>query len=226
VESASAVNRATVESTSRATRKSASARKSAAAYKPTATHEPATAYKSTTVAPTAPATASPAIPRASTDKQSARKPARTVVAERRAGVRVISVVAIRACRLYTNSYANRDLRLRIGQRQHQNRDQSQIFHIPHGVPPCLRSVLQPRNPPDPGLLDLVSIRSAYVFELGSRKKVAVRHWLISATLPEFNHLQGQRGMRAPIGVMPGLVSVNRYCPGKVAKKPFYTARCS
>jgi hypothetical protein len=35
------------------------------------------------------------------------------------------------------------------------------------------------------------------------KKLQVRQWLISATLPEFNHLQGQRGMRAPVGVMPG-----------------------
>jgi hypothetical protein len=40
-----------------------------------------------------------------------------------------------------------------------------------------------------GLLDFLSIRSAYVFELPSREKVADPYWLISATPPEINHLQ-------------------------------------
>jgi hypothetical protein len=150
VEPATAANCATVESTSRAARKSAPARKATAACKPAPAYEPTSAYETasayeTTTAPTATTpTAAPAIPRTGTYKQSARKPVRSVEAVRRAGVRIISIVAVRAYRLYANS--DRDLRLRIGQRQHQNRHQSQIFHIPHVVPPCLRSVVPTSKP--------------------------------------------------------------------------------
>jgi hypothetical protein len=183
VESATAANGATVEPTSRrATRKSASAYNSTSTSKPTSAYKSTSTHKSTsadepTSAPAAatPATAPtavPAPPRTSADKQSTRKPVRPVVAIRRAGIRVISVVAVRACRLCIHSHANRNLRLRITQRQHQNRNQSQIFHVPHGVPPCPRSASQLIPTESAGLLDLVSIRSAYVFELGLREKVA------------------------------------------------------
>ena len=99
---------------------------------------PVPAVVAVSVAPAAPTPwASPAIPRTSPDKHSPSKPTRSVVAVRRAGVRIISIVAVGANRSCANAYPNRDLRLRISQRQHQNRDQSQIFHVPHNVPPCL-----------------------------------------------------------------------------------------
>jgi hypothetical protein len=182
VESATAANRAAVEPTRRAARKSA-----AAAYHPTATYESTSAditaasVEAATITPTAATpTTVPAPPWASTDKQSARKPARSVVAVRRAGVRIIIVVAVCADRFYADS--DRDLCLRISQRQHQNRDQSQIFDIPHGVPPCPRSVLETHNPSNLQVFwILISLRSAYVFELGPRKKVA------GAAVADFSH---------------------------------------
>ena len=53
-------------------------------------------------------------PRAGADEYAASEPVRTVVAIRRASVRVISVVAVRANRSRANSYAHRDLGLRVG----------------------------------------------------------------------------------------------------------------
>jgi hypothetical protein len=63
-----------------------------------------------------PTAASPisVIPRAGADEYAASEPVRTVVAIRRASVRVISVVAVRANRSRANSYAHRDLGLRVG----------------------------------------------------------------------------------------------------------------
>jgi hypothetical protein len=193
VESATAANRATVEPTSRATCKAASP------YNPTATCEatsadeaPATVVAAT-IAPSAatPTPAPPAVPtppRASADKQSTRKPARSVVAVRRTGVGIIIVVAVRAYRLH--SYANRDLRLRIRQRQHQNCDQSQIFHIPHGVPlvpdPCSNP-----QPPNLQVFWILSLSEAPMYlNSDPGKKLQERQWLISATLPEISHLRG------------------------------------
>ena len=60
-------------------------------------------------------------------------------------------------------------------------------------PPCPRSAIPATNLPDLQVFKiLLSIRSAYIFELGTPKKVAVPQWLISATPPEFNHLRPMR----------------------------------
>jgi hypothetical protein len=136
---------------------------------------PTVAPAPATVAPTA----SPAIPWAGTDKHSACEPIRPVIAVRRASVRIVPVVAVGAYRCcsdvaWTDSHAHRDLRLRVCQRQHQNRDQSQIFHVPHLIPLVSDPPLQPQRSSDlPGLPDFTSIRSAYLFELRTGKKVAV-----------------------------------------------------
>ncbi len=78
-------------------------------------------------------------PGSGADEDSAREPVRPIVAVGRTGVRIVSIVAIgahRRCAIVArpkpDSYA--DLSLRVGQRNHQNRQQCQIFQVPHISP--------------------------------------------------------------------------------------------
>ena len=120
--------------------------KAARAYKAAST-EAASTYETATIesmaptpaaSPTSPAPrASPAIPRTGANEYATSKPTGSVVPVRSASVRVISVIAVVAYRRPTNSNTHRDLRLRrlrVSQRQHQYRNQSQIFHVPHVIP--------------------------------------------------------------------------------------------
>jgi len=73
-------------------------------------------------------------PRASPDEDAASKPVGTVVAVRRASVRIVSVVSVRACRRYadrTDSNSHCDLRLRVSHWNHQHRQQRNIFQVTH-----------------------------------------------------------------------------------------------
>jgi hypothetical protein len=133
---------ATVESASRTVRKAASPSKATSACKTASADEPASA-KTTTEARSEPSTKkAPATePRPGSDKYSTGKPARPVVPIGCTRVRGVSVVSVftygrRVTVVITRpkSHANPDLRLRIGQRQHQHRNQSQIFHVPHVTP--------------------------------------------------------------------------------------------
>ena len=84
------------------------------------------------------------VPRARTDKHASYEPIRSVVAVRRASVRIVIVIAISADRsgaviAGTNPHADCDLRLRIGRRQRQHhRKQRQIFEITHFATPLIR----------------------------------------------------------------------------------------
>jgi hypothetical protein len=75
-----------------------------------------------TIAPASPAAVAPApaVPGAGTDKHSATKPLRTVVAVGCAGIRSISVVAVLTRRRPADSDGNSYLRLREGKRQCQD----------------------------------------------------------------------------------------------------------
>jgi len=154
--------------------------KAARTYEAAST-EAASTYETATVesmaptpaaSPTSPAPrASPAIPRTGANEYAAREPTRSVVPVRSASVRVISVVTVVAYRRPANSNTHRNLclrRLRISQRQHQYRDQSQIFHVPHVIP----LVSDPPSPPDLPAFRFYFNLTAYVFELGRRRKVA------------------------------------------------------
>jgi hypothetical protein len=89
-----------------------------------------------------PKIAGPAIvsvkPRSRADEQTTGEPARSVVAVRRTSVRRISVVAVLAyrrsgivSRAKSYTHANPDLGLRIGQWNHQNRQQGHMLEITH-----------------------------------------------------------------------------------------------
>src|ERR1700719_2409265 len=100
-----------------------------------------------TVAPVAsavitwtPAAASivPVIPRSSANENAAGKPTRAVVAVRRTSVGRIVIVSVRAYRRsrivsraesHADSHADSDLRLRVGEWHHQNRQQNNMLHI-------------------------------------------------------------------------------------------------
>jgi hypothetical protein len=104
-----------------------------------ATIAPASAsIEAATVAPASPTPrASPAIPGTGANEYAAREPTGSVVTIRSASIRCISVITVVAYRRPANSNTHRNLclrRLRISQRQHQYRNQSQIFHIPHVIP--------------------------------------------------------------------------------------------
>ena len=124
VEAPSTANRATVESTDRATSGETTARK-------TTTSE-ATSAEATPVAPaaaaveaTSPSAPAPVIPRAGADEDSAGKPTRPVISIRGTRVRIVAVVTIVADWSRPNiaradTHAHADLRLRVGQWNHQN----------------------------------------------------------------------------------------------------------
>jgi hypothetical protein len=94
----------------------------------------------------------------SSNKDAAHKPVRTVVAIRRAGVRIVSVISVRTARR-TNCHADRpdsdahaDLRLRISKRhRHHHRQHHNIFQVPHNhLPLPIRSPLPVQKPfPNP-----------------------------------------------------------------------------
>jgi len=83
-------------------------------------------------APSVPTTTPAAIPRAGADEDSAGKPVRAVISVGRARVRIVAVVAVitnRGCSnvAWADVHAYGDLRLRVGQRNHQNRQQRRIL---------------------------------------------------------------------------------------------------
>jgi hypothetical protein len=90
----------------------------------------APAVKASTVAPATPTpTASPAIPRAGANEHAIRKPVSPIVAVRSASIGIVAVVSVGTSRRGSNpdTYCYlRVGRLRINQRQRQNRNQSQI----------------------------------------------------------------------------------------------------
>jgi hypothetical protein len=91
------------------------------------------------ITPATPTASAPAIPWAGANEYATRKPARSVVAVRRAGIRRVIVIAViahwRSAHIaWAHPYSHTDLRLRVRQRQHQNAYQSQIFQVPHKIP--------------------------------------------------------------------------------------------
>jgi hypothetical protein len=64
-----------------------------------------------------------AIPGSRADEHSAEEPRRSIVPVRRAGIRIVAVIAIGADRsgiaIAPNSNSNRDLSMRVGRRRHQ-----------------------------------------------------------------------------------------------------------
>lgn len=101
---------------------------------------PAPAAPGPAVTPTAaPPASSPAIPGAGADEDTACKPVRPVVAVRGTGVGIVSVITVITYRRpavigWSDSDTYFDLRLRVRQRNHQNRQQRQIFQVPHMTP--------------------------------------------------------------------------------------------
>jgi hypothetical protein len=150
----------TVEATDRTMRKAASTYEAASTEPRTsgkamieaapikAAPEATVKTTSKAAAPTSPTPrASPAPPRAGANEYAAREPTGSVIPVRSASVRVISVITVVAYRRPANSNTDRNLclrRLRVSQRQHQYRNQSQIFHVPHVIP----LVSDPPFPPD------------------------------------------------------------------------------
>ncbi len=150
-----------------------------------------------------PARMTPVIPRARADKRAAYKPVRTVIAVGRASIRIIVVVPIVADRRTSrvsgtdpnshrpnpDSYAN--LRLRIRQRHHQDRQQRQIFRVTHirtpGSGPSF--LLVPEAFSEAGSLAVhLTIASTY-WNAAGVEKLLKTGWLISAMSAKINHLQ-------------------------------------
>src|SRR5450755_255496 len=79
----------------------------------------------------------PVVPRTGSNKEAAHKVVGPVEPIRRASVRIIVVVAVRADGRPTridrpsDAHSNSNLRLRISHRQHQHREQRKIFHVTH-----------------------------------------------------------------------------------------------
>jgi hypothetical protein len=123
---------------------------------------------------TAPTTASPklnwvtpVVPRTGSNEEAIYEVIRSVKAIRRASIRIIIVVTVRADRRPTyinrasDAHSDSNLRLRVSHRQHQHREQREIFQVTHnhlhpdskpfapqsrtasgdcGLPGCLRSL--------------------------------------------------------------------------------------
>ena len=120
-------------------------------------------------------------PGSSSEKHSADKPVRPVISVRSARVRIVAVVAIIADRSRShiaraNAYADTDLRLRVSQWNHQNRQQRHIFEIPHFCYPLLQ-------------IHRLSLEAPSYLNSAARKKLQRSGWLISAILAEINHLR-------------------------------------
>src|ERR1700691_2266536 len=136
-------------------------------------------------------------PRTGADEQSTREPIRSVVAIRCASVRVIpviSVIARRRCAKVARSkpHAHTHLSLRVGQGQHQNTYQSQMFYVSHKFPLVLRSAIPATNPPDLQVFRIFCLSEAPMYlNSGPKEKLQSPRWLISATPPEFNHLRAR-----------------------------------
>ena len=173
---------------------SASAHEPASAPKASPT-ESASAEARTEKAPAV--EARPTEPGTCTDEHSAGKPVRPVVTIGRAGIRVVSIVAVSA-RGWSGVVArsptqpNRDLRLRIGQRHHQNRQQRHILEISHCEPPVQIRFCQLQNRPDLKVSGFFAAhRRTYLLELSMHPKVATCHWLISARGSQIQPLAGE-----------------------------------
>src|ERR1700677_790513 len=142
-------------------------------------------------------------PRTGADEQSTREPIRSVVAIRCASVRVIpviSVIARRRCAKVDRSkpHAHTHLSLRVGQGQHQNTDQSQMFYVSHKFPLVLRSAIPATNPPDLQVFRIFCLSEAPMYlNSGPKEKLQSPRWLISATPPEFNHLPARFFLASP-----------------------------
>jgi hypothetical protein len=143
------------------------------------------------------------IPRACTDKYAVYKPVRTVVAVRRAGIRIVVIVSIgahrRTCRIRgtdpnthrPNPDSNTNLRLRIRERHHQDRQQRQIFHITHTQTPGPRPsyLLDAEAFSEAGCLAVhLTIASMYWNSAGAEKLLKTG-WLISAMSVKISHLE-------------------------------------
>src|ERR1700722_1979245 len=142
---------------------------------------PSPALAAASVETTAPSAAAPVIPRASADKDSTGKPARPVISIRSARVRIVAVVAIitdrsRSHIARANAYADTDLRLRVSQWNHQNRQQRHIFEIPHFCYPLLQ-------------IHRLSLEAPSYLNSAARKKLRRSGWLISVILAEISHLR-------------------------------------
>ncbi len=130
-------------------------------------------------------------PRAGADEHAAHKPIGTVVAVRRASVRVVPVVAIRANRSrphrnadWPHSHAHRNLRLRIRERHNRHhRQQRHVSHVPHAHLP-----LPDRYPLSSAAPEALSKLSTH---LNNRTPEKLRGWgwLISTIMVGFNHLR-------------------------------------
>src|SRR6202041_377080 len=71
---------------------------------------------------------------------------------------------------------------------HQNTYQNQIFYVPHGQSPLSQIRPSNRELPDLSSPDLSPETPTYL-NSPLTEKLQVPQWLISATPPEFNHLQ-------------------------------------
>jgi hypothetical protein len=173
-----------------------------------------------TPAATSPATPSPAtpspelsrmapvVPRACADEDAANEVIRPVEAIRRAGVRIVIVIAIRAywracsnvARPNPDANSNSNLCLRISHRQHQHRQQRKIFQVTHNHPllqtsPGLLGGVQ-KSKTLPGLWPFglsfspwsTGPLSLTYLNAGGPKKLLDSGWLISAILLKFNQL--------------------------------------
>jgi hypothetical protein len=113
----------------------------------------------------------PVIPRTRADKHTTYKPARTVVAVRRAGIRIIRVISVcthwrpgHVARPDSKAYPHSYLRLRIGKGQHKDCQQREIFQVPHNH---LRA-----SGAQIFRLDPKALSNLCLSERGSRRKVA------------------------------------------------------
>jgi hypothetical protein len=143
-----------------------------------------------------PARMSPVIPRARANKHAVYKPVRTVITVRRASIWIVVIVSIRANRRTrrvprTNSDPEANLRLRIRERHHQDRQQRQIFHITHirtpGPRPSCLLVAEAFS--EAGWLAVhLTIASTY-WNAAEVEKLLKTGWLISAMSVKISHLE-------------------------------------
>jgi|HubBroStandDraft_2_1064218.scaffolds.fasta_scaffold74901_2 hypothetical protein len=129
VEAPSAANRATMESANRTATGETTARKTTTSEATSAEATPIEATSgeaaSAKAASEAATPADPVKPRAGADEDSPGKPTRPVISIRCARVRIVPVVTIVADRSHSNiaranAHTHADLRLRVGQWNHQN----------------------------------------------------------------------------------------------------------
>ena len=180
---------------------------------------------------------SPVIPRPRTNEDAAHKVVRPVEAVRRASVRSIVVISIRAgrrpsqiARPNPDAYSDSNLRLRIRHRNHHHRQHRQIFHVTHIHPQTqVRLVFQVIPVHLSPLVACFSVvlpsTSLYVFERSRGRKVAEIGVVDFSHLAQFQPLSAD-GLTYPCrDSRPRLSSRDGLCRGGLTRDKALNLSC-